>query len=509
MAKLTIRIWILIIFLALAVLMISPTFTKGIVIKSVEKNSTAYLEGLRQGMIIEEINSKVIKTPEEYSQALSETFSSGEETRVSIKTDSNEFIFLAYNLSELTVSEIPSSKVKTGLDLSGGTRAVIRPVNVSTTPEQINDLVSITSERLNAFGLSDVTVRAARDLEGSNFMIVEIAGATPSDIKELLGQQGKFEAKIGNEVVFIGGEKDISDVCRNDATCSGIESCFAVEDGSYACNFRFAIYLREEAAQRHADITSKLSLDETGQYLNESLYLFVDDNEVDSLRVHSSLRGQVATEISIQGSGVGQTRDEAIKDSRANMNRLQTILLTGSLPYKLEIVKLDTISPTLGKEFTKSILLLALVVFVIVSVTIFIKYRRIKLTLAVILTMVSEALITLGIAALIKWNLDAPSIAGIIAGIGTGVNDQIVILDETMSGAGESGRESVKEKVKRALFIIVGAFLTIIAAMIPLFWAGAGLLRGFALTTIIGVSVGIIITRPAFADIVKKIAGQQ
>jgi preprotein translocase subunit SecD len=66
----------------------------------------------------------------------------------------------------------------------------------------------------------------------------------------------------------------------------------------------------------------------------------------------------------------------------------------------------------------------------------------------------------------------------------------------------------LKERIKRALFIIVGAFFTIIAAMMPLFWAGAGMLRGFALTTIIGVSVGILITRPAFADIVKKIKGE-
>ncbi|MDP2951624.1 MAG: protein translocase subunit SecD, partial [bacterium] len=102
-----------------------------------------------------------------------------------------------------------------------------------------------------------------------------------------------------------------------------------------------------------------------------------------------------------------------------------------------------------------------------------------------------------------SWNLDAPSIAGIIAGMGMGVNDQIVIIDESVSGK----TESIKERIKRALFVIVGAFLTIVAAMLPLFWAGAGLLRGFAFTTLISVSVGILITRPAFADIIKKIEG--
>ncbi|HVY01483.1 MAG TPA: protein translocase subunit SecD, partial [Candidatus Nanoarchaeia archaeon] len=88
------------------------------------------------------------------------------------------------------------------------------------------------------------------------------------------------------------------------------------------------------------------------------------------------------------------------------------------------------------------------------------------------------------------------------AGIGTGVNDQIVLLDEASH---ENEKTTLKERIKRALFIIVGAFLTIVAAMVPLFWAGAGLLRGFALTTILGVSVGILITRPAFAEIIRKI----
>jgi preprotein translocase subunit SecD len=36
-----------------------------------------------------------------------------------------------------------------------------------------------------------------------------------------------------------------------------------------------------------------------------------------------------------------------------------------------------------------------------------------------------------------------------------------------------------------------------------LFWAGAGLLKGFAITTMLGLTIGVLITRPAFADIIK------
>ena len=64
---------------------------------------------------------------------------------------------------------------------------------------------------------------------------------------------------------------------------------------------------------------------------------------------------------------------------------------------------------------------------------------------------------------------------------------------------------SIKERMKRALFVIVSAYLTGVVSLIPLYWAGAGLFKGFALTTIIGITAGVLITRPAFADIIKKL----
>ena len=505
MAKITFRIWLLIIVLILAILSIAPWgyFEKGVLIKSVEKNSTAFNYGLRQGMIIKQIDDNIIKNAADYSAIISRLFAENKTlNKIIIQTSQGEFILFEVKSLEITVAGIPGTKLKTGLDLSGGARALVRPANFSISSSEINDLIAITTERFNVYGLRDITIRSVRDLQNNNFMLIEIAGATPRDLQDLVGSQGKFEAKIGNDTVFEGGEQDITRVCRNDAQCARIESCSQVQGGA-SCRFSFLIYLSETAAQRQASITSKLGINTTdsGQYLNKKLDLYLDDNLVDSLFISRDLKGKAETQIQIQGSGSGNTQDEAAKDAQQNMNKLQTILLTGSLPYKLEIVKLDTISPLLGKAFTKNIIYLALIVFAIISIILCIKYRKIKITLAVILTMFSEAFITLGIAALIRWNLDAPSIAGIIAGMGTGVNDQIVIIDEAVS----ESNASLGEKIKRAFFIIIGAFFTIIAAMLPLFWAGAGMLRGFALTTIIGVSVGILITRPAFADIIKKI----
>ena len=64
-------------------------------------------------------------------------------------------------------------------------------------------------------------------------------------------------------------------------------------------------------------------------------------------------------------------------------------------------------------------------------------------------------------------------------------------------------KEIVKEKVKRAFLIIMLAYLTVVVAMIPLIFAGAGLLKGFAITTIIGVTIGVFVTRPAYSAFVE------
>ncbi len=119
------------------------------------------------------------------------------------------------------------------------------------------------------------------------------------------------------------------------------------------------------------------------------------------------------------------------------------------------------------------------------------------------ITSISEVILILGFASLFKWNLDLAAIAGIIAAVGTGIDDQIIIADEVLKK-----RAIVlnwKEKIKRAFFIIFSAYATTVVAMLPLMFAGAGLLKQFAITTIAGVTIGVLITRPAFASMVEKL----
>jgi len=505
------RVLFLLFWILASLIAINPKFsTEGVVIKAVEKNSSASSAGiifdpsapLTNREVIKRVNGQDVNNLEDYARILDKINDSG---IVRILTDNQEYVMLKEGDLGITVEKASSSNIRRGLDLQGGTRVVLEPEE-KLSNQEMSDLISTMENRLNIYGLSDLKIRQNNDLSGNTFVVIEIAGASQEEVRELIASQGKFEAKIGEEVVFIGGKKDVTFVCREDGTCSGIRQCNEFEEG-YQCTFEFQIKLSQEAAKKHAEVTSKLdaNLSAAGGYLSKPLDLYLDDILVDSLQISSSLKGQAATDIAISGPGIGANRDNAIEDATKNMNKLQTILITGSLPTKLNIVKIDPISPVLGEQFSKNAISIILFAVLAVAVVIFIRYRDLKISLPLLIISSSEILIILGIAALIKYNIDLAAIAGIIAAVGTGVDDQIVIADEILSGKKRKELINLKEQIKRAFFVIFVAYATGIASMIPLFWAGAGLFTGFALTTILGISIGVFITRPAFAAIVENL----
>ena len=412
----------------------------------------------------------------------------------------------------IRVYEAPSNNIQKGLDLAGGTRVLLQP-EVTVSDEDLDFILNNIRQRFNVYGLSDLVVKKVTDFTGESYILVEIAGASQSEVVDLLSKQGKFEAKIGDDVVFRGG-KDIKYVDKS-ATGSGLDprrGCQESSDG-WLCGFRFGISLSPEAAKREADITSKLTVvyDGTGGegYLSKNISLFLDDVLVDELRIGSGLKGNAETEISISGSGTGPTRESAQENALNNMKELQTVLQTGSLPVKLNIIEVESVSPTLGTEFLKNMVLIGLLAILAVAIIVSVRYRKFIVSVPVIVTMLAEVVLLLGFAVIARWQLDLAAIAGILIAVGTGVDDQIVIVDETLRGRGKKSNYDWKSKLKKAFFIIMASYFTTVVAMIPLLASGAGLLKGFALTTIAGVSFGVFITRPAFASIFETLVGKK
>ncbi len=558
------KVIILLVALLLMVVSISPApFNEGVTIRSVAKDSAASLAGIQspkptirpveRERILAIDNLPIISIEDYYdfikTLEINQTFQVKTDQKIYIATAKEAFETITLNETELreinetvlvnktingtiipvnetitrvievnktrkiplglediglSVYDAPKTNIKKGLDLQGGTRVLLQPEK-EISDDEIDILLANMRQRLNIYGLTDIIVREAGDLSGNQYILIEIAGATKEEVKDLLAKQGKFEAKIGTAVVFSGGQ-DITYVCRS-ANCAGIDpatGCGILSDGIWNCRFRFSITLSPEAATRQAELTKDLDIvpSETGEeYLSEKLVLFLDDEEVDQLNIGADLKGRAVTDIEISGGGNGRGEQEAIFDALKNMKRLQTILITGSLPVKLDLVKTDTISPVLGEGFVKNSLLIAIVAIVTVAVIVFIRFRKVQIAVPMLFTMISEAVMLLGISALISWNLDLAAIAGIIVAVGTGVDDQIIITDEVMRG--ERQFYNWKERFKRAFFIIFAAYFTTVVAMLPLMSAGAGLLKGFALITILGVSIGVFITRPAYAAIIE------
>ncbi|MDA1196786.1 MAG: hypothetical protein O2779_02380 [Nanoarchaeota archaeon] len=557
------RVIVLIIFLLLAFASIRPNpLQEGVAIRTILSNSSANLAGMQSPKpnlppmsreVITSINNKDITSVADFEDAVSsarintsmqirtdrglyrvvpkeafeqietnetefvqvevirEIFENQNGTMVPVNKTFNEtrevakVIDVSIGIADigLRVYDAPLSNIRKGLDLQGGTRVVLQPEK-KLNADDMDNLLAVMKERLNVYGLSDLVIREAGDLSGGQFVLVEIAGATEEEVKTLLAQQGKFEATVSGQTVFSGGE-DITFVCRS-PDCSGLDPSGGCQDlgEGWVCRFRFAISMTPEAAQRQADVTSDLEvITENGfQYLSEDIVLYLDDREVDRLRIGAELKGSKDTGIQISGSGVGVTQQEAAVTSLQNMKRLQTIMITGSLPYKLDIVKVDSLSPLLGQELLHNALFIGLIAILVVGLCIFIRYRKIQVIIPLLITSFSELVILMGVASLIGWNIDLAAIAGIIIAIGTGVDHQILITDETLHGK-ISQIFNWRQRIKGAFFIIMGAYLTTLAAMFPLVFAGAGLLKGFAIITMIGVSIGVFITRPAYAAMIE------
>jgi len=498
------RILLLFFVLFCALLTIAPhPWNNGATIQSVDKNSNAYAQGVSVDPSTRPTNREFITGVEDNKISNTDDYYNAIKTlepnsTVRVETNQNVYRFKTDQFGDLGISVAQTSKtnIRKGLDLQGGTRVFLKPA------EEVDDLVldqivESLKLRLNAFGLSDIIVKKITTPD--QFIVVEIAGATQDEVRDLVSSQGNFEAKINNETVFTGKEIKFVGVGAQDAF---ITNCGGSADAQF-CEFQFTLTISQAAAEKFAEETNKLNVE--GEYLSAPIDLFLDGESISNLSIVSSLKGREITNPSVTGGESGRTQQEAYDNAYAEMKRLQTILESGSLPVKLNIVQSFTISPSLGEEFSKNALWIGLLSVLTVTLIVFLRYRKFLIVFPVFVTLFSEIFLMLGLAALVSWQLDLASIAGIIVAAGTGVDDQIVIIDEVLRGKKDEQIADWKKKMKKAFFIIFAAYATTVVAMLPLWWAGAGLLKGFAFTTIAGVTFGVFITRPAFAVFIEKI----
>ncbi len=160
-----------------------------------------------------------------------------------------------------------------------------------------------------------------------------------------------------------------------------------------------------------------------------------------------------------------------------------------------------------GVQTQYLVLLAGILALVAVGVVVFYRYREPSIVLPMVFVNASEIIILLGIARFIQ-QLDLATIAGLIAVLGTGIDQLVIITDEVLHEGRVPSPSLYKKRLTRALGIIVASAATVVIAMMPLALMSLSTLRGFAIITILGVLIGVTITRPAYGRIIMEILSE-
>ncbi len=224
--------------------------------------------------------------------------------------------------------------------------------------------------------------------------------------------------------------------------------------------------------------------------------------------------GFVSQFYQVTGSGRGSTPEQQRQGAVDEVKLLKIVISGGKLPVSTVVGSSYSIAASLGKQFlyysaVGIVLSVAIVAFLIIF-----RYRRPALAVPIIIINAIEMLITLAVIGTFG-TLDLAGMAGVITLIGTGVDDQIIITDEMLrkkkSTEDDQARPlDVRERLGRAFEVVMTNASIAIVAMLPLLLlSGLVEIRGFALAYIVGVLVGVLITRPAFGVIIGELFGEQ
>jgi len=201
------------------------------------------------------------------------------------------------------------------------------------------------------------------------------------------------------------------------------------------------------------------------------------------------LNGEIATLAVIQdrlpGSGIinggqgGFTQTE-VKD-------LITVLRSGSLRMKPELMDKSRVGASLGEDYIVSGTVSALVAMLVVIVFMVFVYRR--LGLFSVIGLFANLVLLMGIMALWGATLTLPGLAGIVLTVGMAVDGNILIFERLREemARGLKLSQAAKAGFERAAVTIIDANLTTLIAGIILYWAGTGPIRGFATTLCVGI----------------------
>ncbi len=418
---------------------------------------------------------------------------------------------LIFVLVIAAITVIVTIPTRLGLDLQGGSQLTIQVKTTQAIPKidqgMLEAVRRIVENRVNGLGVSEALVQTV----GEDQILVQLPGVNdPQQAERVLGGTAKldFREQLPGTEAQLGIERQLQQelvakqtVLKASKNEAGIKENQAALKRSYeaiAKLYKSSGLGGENLKDAQAQPTGNewnvgLRFDTKGGELfgeltknlagtGRTLGVFLDEKMISS------------PVVGVEFAQTGITGGNAVIQGRfttQEANDLAVQLRGGALPVPVEIIENRTIGASLGRDSIQSSINAGIGGLTLVLIFM-IGYYRLPGVIANIALLI-YALLTWAAFVLLGVTLTLPGIAGFVLSIGMAVDANVLIFERTREElrAGKTLYRSVESGFYRAFSSILDGNVTTLIACAALFWLGAGLVKGFAVTLALGVAVSM------------------
>ena len=331
-----------------------------------------------------------------------------------------------------------ASDIRFGIDIRGGVDVTFMPAgDVDATPEQMTAAKTVIEDRLVGLGITDYESYVDSNKDR---IIVRFPWKTgeadfnPQTAIDEIGTTAKMVFRKGSTV-------DGEEILSGDDVTSANAAYNETEGWVVQLKFNSA------GAAAFADATTEQAAN------NGTISIWLDDENISTATVDEAITGGEAI---IKGNF-----DQDSASTLANQ------INSGALPFALSAESYSTISPSLGAKSLEVMVLAGIIAFALVAVMMIVRYR-LPGTIATI-SLFGQVVATLAVVSgyftvFPGSTLTLPGIAGIILGIGMGVDANVITAERIKEELAKNKTlpAAVKSGFKMGLTPIIDGNVTIV-----------------------------------------------
>ncbi len=355
--------------------------------------------------------------------------------------------------------------------------------------------LEIVRQRVDQVGVAEPTIQRV----GANRMLVQLPGLQdPTRLRQLLGSTAKMTFHLLANTP--NGERPPAGVTMLPDAKTGAQ--YPVEDrialdGEHLTDARASFDQRTHeplVTFRFDSVGARKFAEITQANVGRPFAIVLDGKVLSAPVIREPITG-----------GSGQISGSFTVEETST---LAALLRAGALPAPLTVIEERTVGPDLGGDVIKMGVYTGIAGFaavVLFMVALYGSWGMIA-NFALFLHLV----LTFGVLNIIGATLTLPGIAGIILGIGFGVDANILINERIREEAkkGLSAFAALDNGFRRAYSTIVDANVTSLIATGLLFMFGSGPVKGFAVTMFLGTCLSMFtavsVTRIMMASVVRR-----